>query len=266
MKAPAVAAALLALGCAAPAAAQERDYCPTRPGLGTPACTIAPGKVSIETAIADWERDDSADQRSDTILFADTIVRVGLSDHVEGIVGMTPVGIARVRDKMTGSIDRRTAAGDAYLGLKANLSNPGGDGFSFALQPFATLPVGRSPIGAGDWGAGLLAPMTYDLPGGVNLQFTPEIDAAVNEDGNGRHLAYSAVAGVGVPITKKLSATGEVQALRDRDPSGHATQTFAALSLAWMANDDCQLDVGAVAGLNHDTPDARLYAGVSRRF
>jgi hypothetical protein len=256
---------VLALALAAPAAAQERDYCPARPGLGTPACTIAPGRVSVETSIADWER-DGADQRSDTILFGDTVVRVGLTDTIEGIVGWTPVGIARDHDKMTGTIDRGTAVGDAYLGLKANLAHPDGSGFSFAVQPFATLPVGRSPIGAGDWGAGLLAPLSYDLAGGVNVQLTPEVDAAVDEDGSGRHVAYSAVAGVEVPFTQALSATWEVQALRDQDPSGRSTQTFAAVSLAWMANDDLQVDVGGITGLNHSAPAARLYAGLSRRF
>ena len=261
-----IAAVVLALALAAPAAAQERDYCPARPGLGTPACTIAPGRVSVETSIADWERDEGADQRSDTILFGDTVVRVGLANTIEGIAGWTPVGVARERDKVTGAIDRSTAAGDAYLGLKANLAHPDGSGFSFAVQPFATLPVGRSPIGAGDWGAGLLAPLSYDLAGGVNVQLTPEVDAAVDEDGSGRHLAYSAVAGVEVPFMKTLSATGEVQALRDQDPSGRSTQTFAAVSLAWMANDDLQVDVGGVTGLNHSAPPARLYAGLSRRF
>ena len=59
---------------------------------------------------------------------------------------------------------------------------------------------------------------------------------------------------------------GEVQALRDNDPDQHATQALAALSLAWMANDDLQLDILGAAGLNGDTPDARVYAGISRRF
>ena len=61
--------------------------------------------------------------------------------------------------------------------------------------------------------------------------------------------------------------TAEVlQALRDDDPAEHTTQALAALSLAWSANDDLQFDIFGAAGLNHDTPDARLYAGISRRF
>ena len=43
------------------ALADERDYCPTRPGLGTTPCTIAPKHVSVETALADWTLDDQPD-------------------------------------------------------------------------------------------------------------------------------------------------------------------------------------------------------------
>lgn len=258
--------ALAALALASGAAAQDRDYCPSRPGLGTPACTIDPGKVSVETAVADWERDDRSDTRMDTVLVGDTVVRVGLSTTTEAIVGWTPYGHVRERDKASGVIDRFSGVGDVTLGVKANLASPDGSGLAFAVLPYVTLPTGRVPVGAGDWGAGVLAPLTYDLTDSVNLQFTPEVDAAVNESGDGRHLAYSGVAGVDVKLTEAVDVTAEIETLRDEDPSGSTTQAFAALSLGWMAKDDLQLDVGAVAGLNHDTPDARVYAGVSRRF
>lgn len=251
---------------ASAAAAEDRDYCPARPGLGTPACTIAPGKVSVETSLADWERDDQPDTRTDTVLIGDTQVRIGLTDRIEALVGWTPYGHVRERDKASGTIDRTAGVGDVTFGFKANLSHPDGKGLSIAVLPYATLPTGRTPIGAGDWGGGVLVPVTYDLSDAVNLQFTPEIDAAVNESGDGRHLAYSAVIGVGVQLSKALDVTAELQDLRDEDPTDTTTQTFAALSLAWMASDDLQLDVGGVAGLNHDAPDARVYAGVARRF
>ena len=66
--------------------------------------------------------------------------------------------------------------------------------------------------------------------------------------------------------TKALTLTGEAQVLRDRDPAGYETQCLAALSLAWKADDDLQFDVLAAAGLNRAAPDARVYAGIARRF
>ncbi len=260
----AIAALALAAGLPGAAFAQERDYCPERPGIDTPACTMAPGRVSVETSIADWTRDDQPGSREDSILIGDTLVRVGLSDTIEARVGWTPFGHDRLRDA-TG-VDTANRIGDVSLGLKANVHNPDGSGFAVSVLPFVTLPVGRTPIGDGDWGGGVLLPVTYELSDTVSLDLTPELDAAVDTDGHGRHVAYSGAAGLAFKLDKALTLTGEVQALRDDDPTGATTQAVAALSLAWAAKDDLQFDVFGAAGLNHDTPDARIYAGVARRF
>jgi len=260
-----LAVSLLSLSPAT-AHADERDYCPARPGLGTPACTTAPGHVSVETGLADWQRDADADQRTDTLLIGDTLVRIGLNETIEAQIGWTPFGHVRARDKATGTVDRQGRVGDALLGIKANLRHPDGRGLAIALQPFVTVPVGRGPVGAGDWGAGLVAPVTWDLSDTLNLEISPEIDASVDADGNGRHLAYSGTVGLGLAVTDAVTGTAEVQAARDEDPSGRTTGLEGSVSIAWMAADDLQFDIGGVAGLNRNAPDAEVYVGVSRRF
>jgi len=259
---------LFATALSAPAIAhaddQDRDYCPARPGLGTPACTMAPGQVSVETSLGDWTLDKQGGDRIDTVLIGDTSLRIGLTDSVEAQIGWTPLGI--VRERTGGVVDRATRTGDVTLGIKANLRNPDGSGLSVAVQPFVTLPVGRTPIGAGDWGAGLVVPITYDLSKTVNVEVTPEVDAAVDQDGRGRHMAYSGVVGVGIALSDALTLTLEDQLVRDQDPSGSTTQDLASASLAWMPRNTLQLDVGAVAGLDRNAPDLELYAGIARRF
>lgn len=254
------------IGAPAAATAADRDYCPERPGIDTPACTMAPGRVSVESSLADWTHDNTPDARSDTVLIGDTLVRIGIGDALEARVGWTPFGHVRTRDKATGAIDNANRVGDVTLGLKYNLHNPDGSGFSVAALPYVSLPVGRMPVGAGDWGAGFLLPISYELSDRVSLAFTPEADAAVDSDGNGRHLAYSAAGGLGLKLSDKITATPELQVLRDDDPDGHSTQGYAALSFAWSATDDLQFDVFGAAGLNRDSSDAEVYAGVSRRF
>lgn len=251
---------------AAPALAEERSYCPARPGLDTPACTIAPGRVSVETSLVDWTLQQDPSQRSDTVLIGDTLVRIGLTDNIEAQVGWTPYGHVRTRDKLAGTVDSAGAIGDAMLGFKVNLHHPDGSGLSAAIQPFVTIPIGGNPLGAGDWGGGVVAPVDYALNDTLSLQFTPEVDAAVDQDGNGRHFAASGTVGLGVALSKKVSMTEEFQILRDADPSGKTWQALESTSLAWMAKDNLQLDIGAVAGLNHDAPDIELYVGVARRF
>lgn len=256
------AAALAALILASPAAAQDRGYCPSRPGLGTTPCTIAAGKLSLETGIADWERDDRADARTDTITLAASEVRLGVSDTSEVLVVWAPFARERVRE--AGSVRRREGIGDVTLGFKQNLARPDGGGFSWAVQPIVSLPVGR--VGGGDWETGLLVPMSYDLSESINLQVTPEIDAAANEDGRGRHLSYGTIAGVQIKLGGTVDAIAEIEVRANDDPARHERLASAALSIAWAPAADLQLDIGGVAGLSRDTPDARIYAGVSRRF
>ncbi|MFA5963983.1 MAG: transporter [Sphingomonas sp.] len=260
-----IACALLLLAPAT-AFAEDRDYCPTRPGLGTTPCTIAPGRVSVEVALTDWTLEQDSTQRSDTVLVGDSLVRFGLSDTIEAQFGWTPFGHVRTRDKLAGTIDSANRVGDATLGLKANLLHPDGSGVSVAVQPFVTIPVGRAPLGAGDWGAGVVIPITFDLSDRVNLATTTEADAAVDQDGRGRHFAASETLGLGFRLSKTLGATIEGQLLRDEDPAGSTTQGLASLSLAWMAKDNLQFDIGGVAGLSRDAPDLELYVGMSRRF
>ena len=106
-------AAWLAVALLVPAAAhaddQDRDYCPARPGLGTPACTMAPGTVSVETSLADWTLDTQGGDRTDTVSIGDTSVRIGISDRVEAQIGWTPLGI--VRERSGNVVDRTARAG-----------------------------------------------------------------------------------------------------------------------------------------------------------
>lgn len=247
-------------------AAPVRDLCTDRPGLGSPPCTVEPGHVLVETGLGDFTRQRDGDGTVDTAIALDTLVRIGVADHAEVQVGWTPLGHVRTRMATGGAVTRQTRAGDALLAVQRNLRHPDGNGTSVAIRPFVTLPVGRRPVGAGDWGAGLVAPVAFDLTDRLHVELTPEIDAAVDEDGHGRHLAYGSVAGLVLDAGRTVSLTLEAQALRDRDPGGHATETRASLSATWQPSGDWQVDGGVVHGLNRDTPDVEAYIGLSRRF
>jgi hypothetical protein len=258
--------ALAMTAVASPSLAEERDYCPARPGLGTPPCTIEPGRVSVEVGLADWQRDNEADKREDTLLIGDTLLRIGVSDKVEALVGWTPFGSVRTRDEITGRTQTVSRLGDVLIGAKANLRTPDGSGFSIAVQPFAVLPVGREPVGASDWSAGVVVPMSYDLSDTLNLQFSPQADAATDGDGRGRHLAYSGTLGLGVAVSEEFGVTFEIQAARDHDPDGRSTPVMGAVSAAWMPARDRQLDFGANLGINRAAPALEVYFGYSQLF
>lgn len=247
-------------------AAELREFCPDRPGLGTPACTLDAGRVAVELGLGDWTRDRTGDQRVDTVTAGKLLLRAGLSDDLEVQLGWTAFGHVRTRDRATGGVARASGVGDVTVAVRQNVQNPDGSGLSIAIMPYVGLPTGNRAIGAGDWGAGVLLPIGLALSDRIALGLTPTIDAVVDSDGDGRHAGYGAVAGVGWSATDRLSLTGEVSVYRDRDPSGHSTEALAGLSAGWRHDDATQFDLGVNLGLNRTSADAQVYVGVARRF
>lgn len=262
----AVRAPMAAAQEAGDAASGQRPYCPERPGLNTPPCTMAPGALSIEAGLADWTRESDAQSVTRTLTGGDMLIRYGIATHAEVQLGWTAFGQVRERDRASGAVDRQSGTGDVTLGVKRNLIDPDGEHASVAVAASFTLPTGGQAIGAGDWGAGVRVPVAIPLNDAVTLEATPEIDAAVDEDRHGRHAAYGLAAGIGWDVSDRLNLTFEGQAMADRDPAGHQTPLLAALSAALALGDNAQVDVGAVVGVNHDAPDVEGYVGVSRRF
>lgn len=255
-------AVAIALSAVTPAGAEE--LCAERPGLTDEPCIVEPGHVLVETGAVDWTLERQDGERKDTILIGDTLVRVGLSKRVEAQFGWTPYGQVRLRDS-TG-VRKQSGVGDLTIALKANLKNPDGSGFSIAVTPYATLPVGGEAIGAGTWGAGLIVPAAIEISDKIGFKLTPEIAAEPNESGSGRHLAYGTAAGVEFEMSKAVRLSVEAQLIRDRDPSEHATQARGQGTLAWLVTDDTQLDAGVAFGLNLTSPDLQVQAGVAHRF
>lgn len=243
-----------------------RILCPDRPGLDTPACTIDPGHVQIETGIADWTREKDPESVTDTLVTGDWLVRAGVGRSTELRFGWTSYGRERERDRMSGDVQTSHRTGDITLGIKQNIAQPDGEGFSVAVLPSVTLPVGRSPIGAGTWSASMLIPVSWEIGHHIYLQLTPEVNAAADQSGAGRHLSYGSSGGIDIALNKKLDLELEVQAIRDRDPSGHATMALASAALGYQIGKNWEVDFGGVAGLNHASPDVEAYCGIVRRF
>ncbi len=260
---------LTLLGVAGMAHAEDlRDLCADRPGKGSPACTVDAGHLQVEEGLVDWSHDSNRDSVEDDLLLGDTALRYGLGPSTELRLDWTAYGHVRVKDRATGLVSRDHGSGDVTIGLRQNLHNPDGSGFSIAVQPFATLPSGGHAIGAGTWGAGLVVPVSYQLPSNIQFGLTGEIDAAPDEDRHGRHTAYSATASVSVPVTKSITGSAERWAMRDRDPSGHSSQYSLDLAAAWIPKEKgrLQLDAGTYIGLNRQTPDIEAYVGVTEKF
>ena len=249
---------------AAPAArAAGTDFCVDRPGNDTPACTLAPGRLMIEVSAIDRTSYRDAGERSETTAIGDVLARVGLGGDTEAQLGFTAYGLLRERDTPSEEPVDRSGTGDLHLGMRHGLT--GSDGPA-AVQAFVTLSTGSSAIGAGTWTAGFLLPLELDLSDEVSFAATPEVDAAADESGDGRHLAYGGSTSLSVALDPALSVSGEVTAFRDDDPSGASSTVSASQSIAWRAASDLQVDAQLSEGLNGSTPDLQLILGFARLF
>jgi hypothetical protein len=242
--------------------------CSERPGLTTSACITAPGRLQTETGLGDWTLERREGERVDTVLIADTLMRYGVGGGTELRLGWTPFGFQRDRDT-DGSVMRASRLGDATIGIKTSIVERKGD-TGFAVSSIATvlIPVGRQPIGAGDWGATFQLPITYRTSKTISLQLTPIASAAVNDNGRGRHALYGGAAEIEYAFNETLKADLSTQVTRDDDPDRtvRGTPALGNLAISWQSNRNTQLDVGTNVGLNRAAPDVEAFVGISHRF
>lgn len=261
-----VAVLLSSLVLLAGQAARANDYCPDRPGLDTPPCTMNPGRLSVEASLADWNHSSDSASITDTMLIGDLALRYGIATRAEVRLAWTPYGHVRTLDRATGQVTAASGSGDLTFGLKRNILDPGAKHLSIALLPSVTAPVGGDILGAGTWSAALQMPMSLAAGQGVTLLLTPQISAAANGDGSGRHLAYGTAGGFALAPAPHFNLAIEAAIMRDQDPAGASTEIKEGVSLGWMVAPDFQIDLGGEIGLNNSAPDHRLYLGLARRF
>ena len=252
-----LAAALLA----GPAAGQDlRDFCAQRPGRATPPCLLDAGHAQLEAGLADavFERHDGAHEDLDT--FAAAELRVGLTRRLEFEAGWSPWIVDSARDSA-----RRTGVGDATFALLGALTDPDKAGAAVSLQGFVTAPTATHGLGAGGWTGGVRLPVAIPVTKDVSLGLTPEVDVLRNAAGGGTHLAWIGVASLGRAFGQ-LSLGAELWGEVEDEPAGEIRRATADLTAAVVLGKDLQLDAGANFGLNRATPNAEVYAGVTRRF
>lgn len=262
----------LILGLAAtPAFAQQgeapRDFCADRPGKGTPSCVLDKGRWQVELGLFDGARQSDAATRTDTWDAGDLFVRYGLTGLTELQLGLTTWNRERTTDRATGLRDTAEGVGDLSLGLRHSLKNPDGSGLSVAISGFVTAPTGSRAIRADGFEGGVLLPVSIPLNTDWSLSLTPEVDWVSDADGDGRHAAYTMVAGVGRGFGQ-WNLGAEIWISRDDDPDDATTQSTFDLTAVWSPPSlpDSQIDFGLNFGLNDDSPDVEFGVGLARRF
>jgi len=255
--------ASVGLALSTAAEADEQPICADRPGKANPTCTVPAGMVQIETGLADWVHDRSDGVTSDSLSLASTAFKYGLTDRWNVELDVTPYNWQRVH----GGGLRETDSGFGDLFVRSKYRFTSGDGVQVAMNPAIKIPTAPTPIGNRKWEAGVAFPIDYSIPNSpISITLGPEADWLADSDGHGYHWSMAQVVGVGWQATDKLNLSGELWGQWDWDPTGTTRQATADGAVAYLVNNNVQLDAGANFGLNRVTPDVEIYAGVSVRF
>lgn len=243
------------------ALADPMPICPDRPGRGTGTCTVPKGMIQIETGLVDWTHDEAGGFSSDATAIGSTLIKYGLSERADIELGVTPLILLHA----TGTKAER-GFGDTMVRIKYALTRTDAP-VTIALDPFVKLPTANRIFGNGKVEGGLTVPISAALgKGPLSLSLTPEVDWLADGDGGGHHLAMVQVVGLGLAATPRLTLGAELWGQWDWDPSGTGRQASADASAAYLVSDNVAIDGGANFGLNDQTPDAEVYAGISVRF
>lgn len=252
---------------ATPAHAEDeaRDLCANRPGRGSPPCVLDAGRFQVEASLIDFTHDRQTGTTTDTTLYGDLALRIGVTPRAEAELAFSPY--LETRQKDVGGSSRTTGYSDLTLSWRQSLRHPDGSGTSIAVQPFIIAPTGKRGFSAGGWQGGVVAPMAFALPSGFGLGLTPQLAAVRNAAGGGAHLSATGVIGLSHPLGP-FSLGAEFYIAYDDDPSGHTTSETFDLAGAWLPPGlkDTQFDLGVNAGLDRNAPDYEVYAGIAHRF
>lgn len=259
-------AAMAALALASSALAQDAEeapICTDRPTKANAVCTVPVGKWQLESSAIGWSRTEAGGAETKVLTLGTSVVKVGLSDRSDLQVGFTPY----VHSETSAGGIKPTASGvgDLTVRYKHRLTADNAP-VQVGLVPFVKLPTADGDIGNGKVEGGLAVPVSIATGSPVTVVFSPELDLPADADGDGRHAALVNLVNVSGPIADGLTLYGELWTQTNFDPADTVTLVSADTALAWLVSNELQLDVGANFGLNQNTADVELYAGVSLRF
>ncbi len=244
---------------------QLRAFCADRPGQATLPCTVDQSHFQLETAVTDVTYDRSGGAVTDTYLFSNPTLKLGIANRTDLEVSMAPYEAVRTHDPQSGATSTLYGPGDLTLALKQNVFGDYRGPIATAIEPFLTLPTGRSGIGDGGVEGGVLLPIAFGFKAAV-LNLNAELDLRRDAIGHGVHLEEVEIVNVAWSLPANLGLTTELYTREQQNPSGVLTKTSADVALALGIPKDLQLDIGMNFGLNPRTPAVETYCGFSKRF
>ncbi|MES1156798.1 MAG: transporter [Alphaproteobacteria bacterium] len=247
-------AALGAVAAVAPAFADDAPFVTGRPGNTESPIAVPTGHWQIETAIADYSHDREAGVTEEGWSALQTSFRYGLAYGWDAEAIVSPYQRDAAGGASVGGF------GDVTLRVRHTFSGEDGNGPSFALIGYATLPTSKNGLGVDRVEGGLIATGVEPLNAKTSLTLT--LGAGAVHDGGYEGDVYGG-ANVSYAFTDKIGGYIELFADRTAHDDTAATFDFGA---TYLTGPTTQLDCGVNLGLTDAASDEEVFVGWSHRF
>lgn len=237
----------------------QRDLSPDRPDTTESPYTVECGRWQLESNLWTMTRDKVTGESTETWTFAETNLKLGITDNQDLQLVLRPY----TRETVRGGGSKSTAEGFGDIDVRYKFNLWGNDGGKTAggLMPFVTVPT-NTAVSEEEWSGGLIFPVAVELSERVGLGLMAEVDRVWNSD-DGNHdwdFVHTAVLGfdlghdVGLYL-EYIGVTGD-----------HGYESSASGGVTWGMTENLQWDTGLVVGLSDAAEDLTLFQGVTFRW
>ena len=233
-------------------AAQMRELSPDRPDATESPLTVDAGHFAMEVSLFDWRHDGG----NNGYTAMSTNLKLGLTNNTD--LQLVFDTFSKQKPSTGGGAE---GFGDIQLRLKHNIWGNDEGKTAFALFPFIKIPTGTA-VSNNEWEGGLILPFSVELTDSVGLGLMGEFDVTY-DDTQARHeieFLHSAV--LGFDLTDRVGAFVEYVGIIGDNPY----QAYLGGGFTYSINENFVLDLGAQAGLNHDSEDLGVFTGYTKRF
>lgn len=248
----------VAISFSSPAIADEEPLATDRPDFVESSNVVGKGRYQIETGVS-LERDkvEGGNVRTFT---TPTLLRVGVSDVLE--LRMETDGYTRLNDSVAD--EKTTGVSDIALGAKWHFADGGGSAPAMAMLVHVDVDSGSEEFRGNGLRPSLRVVAEWDLPHNMSLGIMPGVVFDKNEE----HRFVSGIFAVtaGMPIAKHLRMFGEVSGQQIAHAEDGGCVVTVDLGATYLINNDVQIDTAVSRGVNDNTPEWSVGAGLSIRF
>lgn len=255
-------AAFLVLVAALPAAAQQPELVTDRPDQTESAVVVPKGWLQLEVG-ATVTRDETGGETTEVLELPGTLLRLGLSDHVELRLGWG--GYADLETSQGGLELSDSGVLDAEVGAKVHLAPERGGRPEMALLFGASVPVGEADFSSDRVDPAFRFSAAHTLSESVGLGYNVGLEWGTAVDGNGDRstvsdVFYSVAAGFG--LSPRWGAFGELFGNLEGSSDAGSRHSVNG-GLTYLAKPNLQLDAAAGVGLSDAADDWFVVLGFS---